>query len=146
MKEVLKYSGCFVCGDKNACGLKARFFFDGDRVVSEITADEIYEGYRGIFHGGIISTLLDEVMIKAILAREIYAVTAEIEIKFIKPVKTGDKIKLTGRVTRTKGRLYFTEGAALDENGEPFAEATGKYLEARPELKEILVQSVERNR
>ena len=143
MKEVLKYSGCFVCGDRNRCGLKARFFFDGDRAVSEITADEIYEGYRGIFHGGIISTLLDEVMIKAILARDIYAVTAEINVKFIKPARTGDIIKLLGWVVKTRGRLYFTEGRAVDENGEPFAEATGKYFEARPDLKEILVQSVE---
>ena len=143
MREVLRYKGCFICGENNACGLKARFFYDGDRVVSEIVAEEIYEGYRGIFHGGIISALLDEVMIKAVLAQNIYAVTAEMNIKFIKPVKTGDKVKLSGRVIKNHGRLYLTEGKALDEKGETYAEATGKYLEAQSDLKRVLVRSID---
>ncbi len=143
MKEILKYSGCFVCGEKNSCGLKARFFYDDDRAVTEVFADEIYEGYRGVFHGGILSTLLDEVMIKAILAKDIYTVTAEFTVKFVKPVRTGDKIRLVGKILNRRGRLFFTEGQAFNENGELYAEASGKYLEARPELKEILVQSID---
>jgi len=143
MKEIAKYSGCFICGGENDNGIQARFFFDGERAVSEITADKIFEGYRGIYHGGVISALLDEVMIKAILAQDIYAVTAEITIKFIRPVKTGDRVKLTGKVTAKKGRLYLTEGQAVDHEDKPFATATGKYIEARPELKKILVQSID---
>ena len=143
MKEIAKYSGCFICGGENDNGIKARFFFDGEKAVSEITADEIFEGYRGIYHGGVISALLDEVMIKAILAQDIYAVTAEITIKFIRPVKTGDRVKLTGKVKAKKGRLYLTEGQAVDQEDKPFATATGKYIEAHPELKKILVQSID---
>ena len=143
MKEIVKYSGCFICGGENDHGVKARFFFDGEKAVSEVTADEIFEGYRGIYHGGVISALLDEVMIKAILAQDVYAVTAEITVKFIRPVKTGERVKLTGKVTANKGRLYFTEGQAVDPEGKPFATATGKYIEARPDLKKILVQSID---
>ena len=76
MKEVLKYSHCFVCGEKNDSGLKARFYYDGKQAASEVYAREQFEGYRGIYHGGIVSTLLDEVMIEAILALDRYAVTA----------------------------------------------------------------------
>lgn len=143
VKEVVKYSGCFICGESNDHGVKARFFYDGEQAVTEVTADEIFEGYRGIYHGGVLSALLDEVMIKAILAEDIYAVTAEITIKFIRPVRTGDRIKLTGRVITKKGRLYLTEGQAVDGDGKAFATATGKYIEARPGLKEILVQSID---
>ncbi len=143
MKEVSKYSNCFVCGDCNQHGLQARFYYDGDKAVSEVVAAEAFEGYRGIYHGGIVSTLLDEVMIKAILAEDIYAVTAEMTVRFVAPVKTGDKLTFTGRVTKSKGRMYFTEGKATGEDGQVFASATGKYIEARPELKQVLVQSIE---
>ncbi len=143
MKEVQKYSRCFVCGDKNEGGLKARFYYDGKQTASEINAAERFEGYRGIFHGGIISTLLDEVMIKAVLALNKYAVTAEMTVRFLQPVRTGDKIRLVGRVTNSKGRVFFTEGQAEGENGQVFATAVGKYIEADEKLKATLMNSVE---
>ena len=141
MKEVVKYANCFVCGDKNDHGLKARFFFDGAEASSEITATGDKEGYQGIFHGGIISTMLDEVMIKAILAVDIYVVTAEMNIRFLKPVMVGDKVRFTGRVVRHKGRVYFTEGEAVELTGEVYATATGKYIEAGGELKDSIRDS-----
>ncbi len=141
MNEIVKYSGCFVCGDQNPIGLKARFYCDGDKAVSEVVAHQHYEGYRSIFHGGIISTMLDEVMIKAILAKDVYAVTAELTVRFMAPVRTGDRLFLTGWVTRRKGRMYFTEGE-VRVGGQVVASATGKYLEARPEMRELLRGSI----
>ena len=82
-------------------------------------------------------------MIKALLARDIYVVTAEMTIKFKRPVRIGDRVKLIGRHVGGKGRVYFTEGEAVDENGEPFATASGKYVEARRELKDELMRSVD---
>lgn len=143
MKEVLKYSGCFVCGDKNDNGLKARFYYDGKQAVTEVSALEQFEGYRGIYHGGIVSTLLDEVMIKAVLALDRYAVTAEITVRFLQPVRTGEKIRLVGRVTKSKGRVFLTEGTAMGEDGQVFATAVGKYIEADDDLKATLMDSVE---
>lgn len=143
MKEVLKYSNCFVCGDKNKHGLKARFFSDGNRVTAEVVASRELEGYRGIYHGGIISALLDEVMIKAILAQEKYAVTAELTIRFVTPVKVGDTIRLSGRIVRSKGRVFHTEGSAIGDSGQTFATATARYVEAGPDLRELLMQSID---
>jgi uncharacterized protein (TIGR00369 family) len=143
MKEVLKYSRCFVCGDKNDNGLKARFYYDGEQAVTEVNALEQFEGYRGIYHGGIVVTLLDEVMIKAILALDRYAVTAEITVRFLQPVRTGEKIRLVGRVTKSKGRVFLTEGTAMSEDSQAFATATGKYIEADDDLKVALMDSVE---
>ena len=141
MKEVLKYSNCFICGDDNCHGLKARFYYDGQEAFTEIETGESFEGYRGIYHGGVISSLLDEVMIKAILAEEIFAVTAEMTVKFLAPVLIGAKIKFTGRVVKHKGRLYFTEGFAVGSDGQIYATATGKYIEAGDELKQQLMKS-----
>ena len=143
MREILKYRHCFVCGDENPGGLKAKFFFDGKEAITELTADESFEGYRGIYHGGVLSSLLDEVMIKALLAQDIYAVTAEMTIKFKRPVRTGDKLKLVGRHVGGRGRVYFTEGEAVDENGQVYATATGKYIEARADLRDDLKNSID---
>jgi uncharacterized protein (TIGR00369 family) len=142
VKEILKYAGCFVCGEHNKIGLKARFFHKNNQAETEIVADERFEGYKGIYHGGIISTLLDEAMIKAILAEDKYAVTAEITVRFHLPINTGDKLKIIGRITETKGRIFFTEAKALRNEIEVVASAAGKCIEARPDLKNRLIQSI----
>lgn len=143
MKEILRYSGCFVCGDENDCGLKARFFFDGAQAVSEVTAQQQYEGYRGVFHGGVLATLLDEIMIKAILAQDRFVVTADLSIRFLAPVKIGDRIRFSGRVVRSKGRVFFTEGEARGDDGQTFATATGRYVETKGNLRSLLMQSTD---
>ncbi|NOY88672.1 MAG: PaaI family thioesterase [FCB group bacterium] len=143
MKEVVKYSHCFICGDKNIHGVKAKFYFDGHQVSTQIIASEDFEGYRGIFHGGIISSLLDEVMIKAILVQGKYAVTVELNIKFMKPVKTGDIVRFIGKVTNNKKRLFWAEGKAVGDKGQVYATATAKYMEATDELKEQLMNSID---
>lgn len=143
MKEVARYSGCFVCGQENHVGLKARFFYEGGRVSTEYTAEKRFEGYHGVFHGGITATLLDEVMIKALLARDIYAMTVELTVRFHKPVSTGQRLSLTGSLDQQKGRLFMTTGDVTNEAGELVASATGKYLEVRTELKDKLLESLE---
>ncbi|MCK4573586.1 MAG: PaaI family thioesterase [candidate division Zixibacteria bacterium] len=140
MKEIVKYSHCFVCGDKHEHGLKAKFYFDGTKAITEIVASKEFEGYRGIYHGGIISSLLDEVMIKAILAQDKYVVTAEMTVRFVAPVRVGERVRLTGEIIKNKGRIFHAIGEAKGPDGQVYATATGKYIEARPELKEILMQ------
>jgi len=62
--EIPKPSGynCFACGTANPIGLHLNFFRSGDYVCSEITLDRYHGGWENIAHGGIISTILDEVM------------------------------------------------------------------------------------
>ena len=143
MKEILKYSRCFVCGDQNEHGLQAKFYLEGDQAVARLTTRPEFEGYRGIYHGGIISSMLDEVMIKAILARDIFAVTAELTVRFQKPVGIGIELTFSGEITEHKGRIFLTSGKVCDNSGVVYATAAGKYLEARPELKDRLKDSIE---
>jgi len=143
MKEIAKYSGCFVCGQQNEIGLKARFYWDGEKAVCDITAAELYEGYKDIFHGGIISTLLDEIMIKALLAEDLFVVTAEMTVRFRLPVFSGDKIHFEGRKIDRKGIVYLTEGRAVNQNGDVVAEANGKYVKPKSDLAEKLKTSLD---
>jgi len=140
MKEIPKYCGCFACGDKNEHGIRARFYDDGGRVVSSMVALKQFEGYHRICHGGIAATMLDEVMVKAILARDVYAMTVEMTVRYHRLIETGQKLQFIGEIERHRGRLYFTKGEARTDDGELVAEATGKYLEVKDDLKPALMR------
>ena len=143
MKEIIRYPGCIVCGEKNEIGLKARFFWDGEKAVCNIVAEEQFAGYKNIFHGGIVATVLDEVMIKAILAEDDHVVTAELTVRYKRPVNTGDRIHFEGWKTDRKKSIYFTEGRAVNQNDEVVAEATGKYIKPKSDLADKLLESLE---
>jgi uncharacterized protein (TIGR00369 family) len=144
MKEIARYSGCFVCGEKNAHGIKARFFWDGETATTETMACEQFEGYKGIYHGGVLATLLDEVMIKAILASGHYAVTAEITVRYVAPIRTGDKFVCRGKIVERRGRLFSGTAEAVGADGTVFAKAAGKFVEAKADLRDELLNSINR--
>jgi uncharacterized protein (TIGR00369 family) len=144
MKEVVKYRNCFVCGNENAHGLQASFFVGDDgSVVSELVADERFQGYKDVLHGGIVASMLDEVMIKAILASGAIVVTAEMTVKYKLPARVGHKLVFIGSVTEHKGRIYQTTGIARYDSGETVAVATGVYLEAKGEFRNSLLDSID---
>jgi uncharacterized protein (TIGR00369 family) len=128
MKEIPLYPGCFVCGQENEIGLKARFYWDGEKAVCDVTATEAYAGYKNILHGGIIATLLDEIMIKALLAEGILSVTAEITVRLKKPVFSGDRLHLEGKKTKERGTVYSASGRMINQHGETVAEAVATYV------------------
>lgn len=144
MIEIAKYKGCFICGDQNDFGLKAKFYFDGSRAISEYTAERKFEGYAGVFHGGITAALLDEVMIKALLAGNIFAMTVELTVRFRKAILIGQKLNLSGHLEKQNGRLIQTVGEVSLEDGEIVATAVGKYLQVRDDMRIKLLDSLER--
>lgn len=120
---------CFVCGVENPHGLRARPRREADGRVALDYAPRVCDcGYRGVVHGGIVMTLLDEVMTwAALLESGRLCVAAELTTRLLKPVAPGVPLRVEARVVRA-GRLLKVEGAALDAAGEPAARAEGKYL------------------
>jgi acyl-coenzyme A thioesterase PaaI-like protein len=143
MQLIKRYSNCFVCGDKNRCGLKVDFFDQDGVARAQYEASGDFEGYKDILHGGIISALLDEVMIKSILARDILAVTASIEVRFKQPIKTGERLSLEGRIVEDKGKVITTEGKVLKEDNTVAALGFARYVKADQRMKTVLEQSLE---
>jgi uncharacterized protein (TIGR00369 family) len=135
MKTIPNYPYCFVCGDKNKIGLKIKFFFDQGKAKAHFTPTPEFEGYKDILHGGILSALLDEVMIYSIIAQGIITVTVQMEVKFKKPAKIGEKLYLEGQMTEDKGKVLFTEGKIFGQDGTIIAEAKGKFYRAKGEMK-----------
>jgi uncharacterized protein (TIGR00369 family) len=140
MKAIPNYPYCFVCGDKNERGLNVRFYSHKGKAKAEYTPTREFEGYRDILHGGIISALLDEVMIQAIIAQGILTFTTQIEVNFKKPARIGEKLLLEGEVTGDRGKIIMTRGEAAKEDGTIIATSSGKFFKATEEMKKLLEQ------
>ncbi len=72
-----------------------KFMRDGEKIVSEWEPKPQFAGYKNIVHGGIISTLVDEIAawtVSVLLGAT--AVTSKLEVKYLKPIFT-DKGKIT---------------------------------------------------
>ena len=98
-----------------------------------------FEGWEGIAHGGILCTILDEVMAWALVAEDNWGVTARMTVDFRKPVPVGTMLRADGWVTRSRRRLVETEARIVDSTtGMELATATGVYVAADEERKREL--------
>lgn len=119
---------CFVCGPKNPIGLKLDFHFNGKTIKTEFIPKKEHQGYLNIVHGGIISTLLDEVMVKLAIAMDMPAVTASMEIRLRKAVYVGEKITVEAKMLKITSKLLESCAEAVTENNVVVAEAKGKLV------------------
>jgi uncharacterized protein (TIGR00369 family) len=107
---------CFACCSENECGLKMQFVEEGEEVVSRWTPETRFEGYTGVLHGGIQSTLMDELASWFIFARMGTAgATSRLEVDFLSPVYIGrGDITLRGRLGEVKENLVTVEVSLRD--------------------------------
>ena len=120
---------CFGCSSTNPKGLKMEFYAMDDAIASWIVVGEQYCGWHRVVHGGIIATLLDEIMGRgALYLLKRLAMTKSIALDFLKPVATGKEIRVEGRVRDVAGeRDAVMEGVIYDHHGKPAARATGHF-------------------
>jgi uncharacterized protein (TIGR00369 family) len=121
---------CFGCGGDNAGGMKLTFEQDNlnRKIVGRFVLGERYQGGGGYAHGGIIATLLDEAMGKACRFREVFAVTAELTVEYLKPVNVQSEIVVEGREREQKGRNLFMTSEIRDGAGEVLARGRGRFV------------------
>lgn len=139
---------CFVCGPNNPMGFKVRFILDGDDGIHfKIKFPPIYQGYDGIVHGGLISTVLDEVMANCFFRRGIDCLTAEISVRFLKPVPINTDLKVVGKIVRKGSRIGVARGWIEDSQSRIYAESEGKFLLLRNNSSEVQSRkSIEENK
>lgn len=119
---------CFVCGEKNSCGLNLKFELEGDVLKTRFKPDKKYQGYADIVHGGVIGLILDEMLVNLPWKLGIKAVTAEYTVRLKKPVYIGEELEFTSRVIDDKGKLIIAEADAKKNDGTLVATATGKCV------------------
>ena len=125
---------CFACGELNEHGLRLELHTDATGCRTDLTLDARFQGWDGVAHGGILCTILDEVMAWAVIGRDVWGVTARMTVDFRRPVPVGRALRAEGTVTQAARRLFRTEGRILDaETGEVLASSEGAYIAAPPE-------------
>lgn len=133
MRELPHTHSCFVCGESNAIGLRQRFETDGRIVRTRFTPRAEHVGFQGVVHGGILATLLDEIMVWAcaVGARK-FGFCAEMTVRFQKPATPGAELVIEAElVENRRGRVFEAKAEVRNEAGEILASATGKYIPIR---------------
>jgi acyl-coenzyme A thioesterase PaaI-like protein len=127
------HPNCFVCGEANRHGLRLEFILAEDGTVhSSFCCKGDYEGYPGILHGGIVSSIVDGAMTNCLFAHEVVAVTAELAVRFRSPVVVGRQTTVWAKIIRKDSPLYVVE-AKITQDGKTRVTATGKFLE-KPDI------------
>ena len=124
---------CVVCWDRHPFGLQVDYRVTGIHGVEGIFGcGKSYEGYEGIVHGGIVSSLLDGAMASCMLAMGLEAFTAELRVRYRGKVRTGRPAVLKGRWLRGAGPLHLLS-ATLEQDGKLLASARAKFYQGRPD-------------
>lgn len=114
---------CIVCGEKNPIGLHLDIKRDErGKAWARVNLPKEFQGYTGIAHGGIVVTLLDEMMVHALWAMGIPNVTAQIKVRFRKPVPIQTPLEVSGEVIGKKSKMYQAFGLLKNREGIVLAE------------------------
>jgi uncharacterized protein (TIGR00369 family) len=127
---------CFGCSPTNSFGLQMKFFSNEETVYSWPSIPEHMGGWKKIVHGGIVSTILDEIMSWAALhLLKKVTLTTSMTVDFIKAVRVGEKLRAEGRVIAFNGkRTALVEGFLFNQQDELCAKSKGDFTVLSPKL------------
>jgi uncharacterized protein (TIGR00369 family) len=130
MKDFNDDNFCFVCGTDNPNGLKLSFHHDEDtgETISKAVFPRHFQGWQDVLHGGIISTVLDEIMVKAAAKEGLRCVTAELNVKFKKPALTETEYLIKGKIKERRKRIIIAEGSIISDDNKVIADAESKLF------------------
>jgi len=120
---------CFGCSQKNSHGLKMKFYTDETTLYSWLSVPPHLCGWEGIVHGGVLSTMLDEIMgWSAIYTLRKIVMTKSMTIDYLKPVYIEDKLRVEGKVIeRVSDREVIIEGRLYKEDNILCAQTRGTF-------------------
>jgi uncharacterized protein (TIGR00369 family) len=120
---------CFICGVNNPIGLKVKPSRDGaaGRAWMTVSIPAEFQGWEGVAHGGIISALLDEVSVYAAYGSSRQIVTAELNVRYLKPVPIGREIVVEATVHDRVRRSIMVE-ATISCDGEVLTRSEARLV------------------
>lgn len=120
---------CFACGELNEGGLKLVLHTSPEGAWTETTLRPTFQGWDAVAHGGIVCTLLDEVMAWSVIGQGTWGVTARLNVAFRRPIVTGRTVRAEGRVVADHRRAIRTAGRVFDPaSGVDYATAEGTFM------------------
>ena len=136
LRKQISTTTSITCGTENPASLGCIFYeLEGGEVATVFQGGRWHEGHEGMLHGGISASVLDEVMGRANRAYDrmhgglkVPVVTAEMTVKYLKPILSGETMTAWGRIDSRDGRKRFASGEIVNEAGEVMVSATGIYV------------------
>jgi len=120
---------CFACGQDNPAGLKLVFTHQPEGAADAVwVPGQEHQGWPGVVHGGLLSTVLDEAMSHAVLAAGLKAMTAELRVRFRRPAPPGGELRIRGWVVQRARRLVEAEASLTDSGGAEYAHGWGRFF------------------
>jgi uncharacterized protein (TIGR00369 family) len=127
--QIVQDDNCFCCGKHNIRGLQLEFRYPQEgKAETECLIPDYFTGWKRITHGGLLAMLLDETMAHACISQAFTGVTVDIQVRYLKPVEVGQRIRVTGHVARVKSRIIETEAEIRDGMGEVVAEGNARFM------------------
>jgi len=125
---------CFGCSPLNTSGLRMRFYTNETAVYSNVTVPDHLCGWNNLVHGGVLTTILDEIMSwSAIYLLKRVPMTKSMTVDFLKPVYVGNSLKAEGTVTDKKGKHEaLMEGRIYNKDDVCCASATATFAVFSP--------------
>lgn len=133
-KKWQEINKCFVCGQNNPKGLQLTIKHKDDLCYATFTPQKEHSGWLNIMHGGLLATIMDEVMGHWLWSRGNPAMTVEMNTRFLRPVPIGEPIVVTARLNMDRGRIANMEAEVTLADGTQVAKATGKYYKTEKGL------------
>lgn len=114
------------CGPGGLLGLRFRPYGTAS-VIASIRPRPEWQGYAGILHGGMVSTLLDAAMTHCLFHHEIEAMTASLKVRFLEPTPCAGLLNLRASLSDRRRHVYLLE-AALATHGRVLARAEARFI------------------
>jgi acyl-coenzyme A thioesterase PaaI-like protein len=106
---------CFACSPDHPTGFHLRFHVEGDEVVTRFTPRQEHEGAPGVMHGGLVTTIGDEVGCWALIAlRGKFGFTGTMSSRFPRPVRVGREIEGRAKITKESTRIVHVHVRMLE--------------------------------
>jgi uncharacterized protein (TIGR00369 family) len=131
--ELSDDSMCFCCGRENPDGLGLDLSYDGEEVRTTVSFAKRYQGYRDIVHGGLLSTVLDEAMVTLVIKMGHLAATAELNVRFLEPLRVGEPIEVRAWLLERRGRVFRVAAEATRGDGTEVARGESTCVAIGPD-------------
>ena len=144
LNDTTDYQRCFVCGQHNPYGLHLVFSREDDSIVADFQPREEHQGFPGVIHGGIVASILDEVLGRTSLlgSHPEWTMTGRLEVRYRRYVPYGPLLRVRARLDTERSRVLQASGVLTlaDDESTILAEAKGTFMTLAPELVDTILQ------
>ena len=97
----------FVSGVENPKGMKMVPIIKDRKIYAKYIFEKSFEGGPGLVHGGILSTVLDDMMGYATFTQNLFCVTANLNVNFRAPSPVDKEFELYAWVKKVDGNKVY---------------------------------------